>query len=295
MITIGDINLHVAVLKAIKKITLLFVFVVAYNTAAAQITTVPSEPEAFNTDSILRDFDSRPFFGLYKDNYFVGGTSLNLTPDAHNSDAKFQVSISQRLTRTVLPFDTYLFLFYSQKAMWNVFEESMPFRDLNFNPGIGISKPLIWKDKLVGKATIMLEHESNGRDSLASRSWNKVSFCGSVYVLPRFMVHGKFWIPIVDGEHNKDILKYSGIFQFGGQYISNNKRWVVDATFVKRGEWRLSFNTTINVGFRLSRTANQFLVLHFYDGYGENMLDYNQYHCRLRLGLLIRPTFFSDF
>lgn len=109
------------------------------------------------------------------------------------------------------------------------------------------------------------------------------------------MYHGKVWIPIIDGQQNKDILKYSGIFQFGAQFISNNRRWVADVTFVKRQGWNFSFNTIINVGFRIREKDNQFLMLHFYDGYGENMLDYNKYHCRVRLGLLIRPSFFSDF
>ena len=263
--------------------------------AHAQVTTPEDSLQKLNTDSIVRDFDSRPFFGLYKDNYFVLGTALNEKPTQYNSDVKFQISFRQRLTKAVLPWHSYLFLFYTQKAMWNIFEESLPFRDLNFNPGIGISKLIISKDRLMGKATILFEHESNGRDGEASRSWNKVSLCGSLFVLRDLMVHGKIWIPIIDGKQNKDILSYSGIFQVGAQYISPNKRWVVDATFVKRKGWNFNFNTTINVGFRLSRTANQFLMLHFYDGYGENLLDYNKYHCRIRLGLLIRPVFFSDF
>lgn len=270
--------------------------VVAALTAKAQITTVDDNTKnEFNVDSIVKDFDSRPFFSLYKDNYFVAGTALNQKPTEFNSDVKFQISFSQRLTRSVLPWHSYLFLFYSQKAMWNIFEESLPFHDLNFNPGIGLSKLLIYKGKLVGKATLLLEHESNGRDGEASRSWNKVSLSASAFVLPDLMVHGKFWIPIIDGQQNKDILRYSGIFQVGGQWISRNKRWVVDATFVKRKGWNFSFNTIINVGFRLTKRDNQFLMLHFYDGYGENLLDYNKYHCRLRIGLLIRPTFFSDF
>lgn len=277
------------------RIIIVSLLLVMAGIANAQVTTPEDSLEKLNTDSIVRDFDSRPFFGLYKDNYFVLGTALNEKPTQYNSDVKFQISFRQRLTKAVLPWHSYLFLFYTQKAMWNIFEESLPFRDLNFNPGIGISKLIISKDRLMGKATILFEHESNGRDGEASRSWNKVSLCGSLFVLRDLMVHGKIWIPIIDGKQNKDILSYSGIFQVGAQYISPNKRWVVDATFVKRKGWNFNFNTTINVGFRLSRTANQFLMLHFYDGYGENLLDYNKYHCRIRLGLLIRPVFFSDF
>ena len=263
----------------------------------AQITTkvLGKEQKAFNVDSIIRDFDSRPFFGIYKDNYFALGTALNHKPTEFNSDVKFQISFRQRLTKSVLPFHSYIFLSYSQKAMWNIFEESLPFHDLNFNPGIGVQAPIFNKNRLIGNALIMLEHESNGRDGEASRSWNKISFAGSAYINRNLMVHAKAWIPIIDGQQNKDILKYSGIFQTGAQFISENKRWVADVTFVKRQGWNMNFNTIVNVGFRIREKDNQFLMLHFYDGYGENMLDYNKYHCRLRIGLLIRPRFFSDF
>lgn len=261
----------------------------------AQITHIGNVKEDFDVDSIVKDFDNRPFFGIFKDNYFALGTALNQKPNEFNSDVKFQISFRQRLTKSVLPFHSHLFLSYSQKAMWNIFEESLPFHDLNFNPGIGVQKLIINRGRLVGNAIVMLEHESNGRDGEASRSWNKLSFSGSVYIDPRFMVHAKLWIPIIDGQQNKDILKYNGIFQTGVQFLSFNRRWVADATIIKRKGWNLNFNTILNVGFRISKKDNQFIMLHFYDGYGENLLDYNKYHLRLRVGLLIRPDFFSDF
>lgn len=281
-------------MNIIRPLVLMVLGLLLFQPLHAQIVNI-KDMDQFNADSIRRDFDNRPFFGLYKDTYFTLGTALNTKPTQYNSDVKFQVSISQRLTRSVLPWHSYLFLFYTQKAMWNIFEESLPFHDLNFNPGIGLSKLIFSKGKLVGKATLLIEHESNGRDGEASRSWNKVSLSGAAFVDPQLMVHAKYWIPIIDGQQNKDILRYSGIYQAGMQFVSKNKRWVVDATLVKRKGWNLNFNTIINVGYRIRKNDNQFLMLHFYDGYGENLLDYNKYHCRLRVGLLIRPQFFSDF
>ena len=42
---------------------------------------------------------------------------------------------------------------------------------------------------------------------------------------PQVMIHAKWWIPIIDGQNNKDILKYSGIYQTGIQYMSPNGRF----------------------------------------------------------------------
>ena len=73
---------------------------------------------------------------------------------------KEQRSIAQRLTKSTLPFNTYLFLFYSQKCMWNIYEESLPMRDLNFNPGIGLAKHLFVKNRYIGCTFITPDQRS---------------------------------------------------------------------------------------------------------------------------------------
>lgn len=280
--------------KFFSRLFVLCLCLFATNCIKAQIITPESERQM--ADSIRRTFNSRSYFGLYKDTYFIGGTSVNGDrPDAINSDVKFQVSFRQRLSNKFLPYNTYAFLYYTQKCIWSVFQRSLPMRDLNFNPGIGISKLLIVKGRLIGQATVMIEHESNGRDRLASRSWNKISFGGNVYIDPHLMVHGKWWIPIVDGENNRDIVNYNGIGQIGLQGTSRDYRWTVGVNLVKRHWLRMSFNTTIDIGYRLRKRDNQFLYIQYYNGYGENLLDYNRFHNRIRIGLLIKPRFFSDY
>lgn len=249
----------------------------------------------FNSDSIRREFDNGPYFTLFKDNYFTAGIPIGQKISSTNSDVKFQVSISQRLTKSTLPFNTYLFLAYSQKCFWNVFQESLPMRDLNFNPGIGLSKLLIVKGKLIGKLTLMIEHESNGRDGDDSRSWNRISYGGNVFLTPNLMIHAKAWIPIVDGKNNKDLLDYAGLFQSGMQVTSNDKRWGFAITMVKRKGWRLSYNTIIEANYRLFKNENQYFFIQYYNGYAEGLLDYNKFHSRLRAGLVIKPNFFSDY
>lgn len=261
--------------------------------AKAQILGVPNQAEF--TDSLKKEFRHAPYFGLYKDNYFTVGTVVGARPTKHNSDVKFQISIAQRITKTTLPLNSYLFLAFTMKTMWNVFEKSMPMRDLNFNPGIGWSFPFFSKGRYAGKFTLMIEHESNGRDSIQSRSWNKISFGASTMVNEWLMVHSKFWIPIVDGEHNRDILKYSGIFQSGFAVTTPNKKFGWALTLVKRKGWNLNFNTILEFNWKIFPHDNQYFFAQYYNGYGENMLDYNVFHSRLRVGIVIKPTFFSEF
>ncbi len=55
------------------------------------------------------------------------------------------------------------------------------------------------------------------------------------------------------------------------------------------------YNLTAEFSWRLSKTANQFLFVQYYNGYGEGLLDYNKYHSMLRVGIVIKPTLFSEF
>lgn len=278
-----------------KRILLLIILAVtALPPLRAQL--VPAENQTNYVDSLRREFDNGPYFGLYKDNYFTVGTTVGVQkPSRTNSDVKFQISIAQKLTRSVLPWHTYIFLMYTQKTFWNVFEKSLPMHDLNFNPGIGWSKPFFNKDRYVGKLTLLLEHESNGRDSIQSRSWNRISIGGSVLIDPWIMVHGKVWIPIIDGQNNRDILNYCGIYQTGVEIATQDRKFIWDITFVKRKGWNLNFNTIFEFSWRFHKKSNQYFFLQYYNGYGESLLDYNQFHSRLRAGIVIKPKFFSEF
>ena len=189
-----------------KKTIISFLFLLVCGMAHSQVLAKGPE-ESYNADSIRAILDKSPYFTLFKDNYFIGGIPIGNKPTARNSDVKFQLSIAQRLTKSKLPFDTYLFLQYTQKAFWNVFQESLPMRDLNFNPGIGLGHLIVHKNKYIGKGYLMVEHESNGKDSIFSRSWNKITLAAAVLLNKNWEVQFKGWIPIVDGKENKDILK----------------------------------------------------------------------------------------
>lgn len=282
------------IIRSLTRLTLLLIaFMTGTAESGAQILGVPNQEQY--VDSLKKEFDYGPYFRLYKDNYFTVGTTIGKKPTATNSDVKFQISLAIRLTNATLPWHTYLFLMYTQKTFWNVFEKSLPMHDMNFNPGIGWTKPFFSKDRYVGKMTLLIEHESNGRDSIQSRSWNRVSLCGSVLVNEWLMVHGKVWIPIIDSGNNRDILKYCGIFQTGVVVTTPNKKFQVGLTLVKRRGWNLNFNTIAEATWHINPKTNLNLFAQYYNGYGESLLDYNRFHSMLRVGIVFKPKFFSEY
>ncbi len=256
---------------------------------------ISSNEDRFNPDSIRRDFKNQPYFGLYKDNYFIFGPPIGQKVTKENTNIKFQISIAQRLTNATLPWGTYLYLFYSQKCFWNVLENSMPMTDLNFNPGIGLTKPLFVKNRYVGKVSLIIEHESNGRDSIWSRSWNKVSLAANSIIDPNLSVAGKIWAPIIDGMNNKDILHYCGLYQISVQAMTDNRKFTGALTLVKRAGNFFNYNTILELAWRFSRKSNQYFFLQYYNGYGEGLLDYKVFKSQLRVGIVIKPQLFSDF
>lgn len=263
-----------------------------YGTGVAEtvVSKVFKPDVKLNADSIIKVFDDSPSFGIYKDNYIVIGADLLRHPDEDDSDAKFQISVIQRLTNSVLPFRTYLFLTYTQIAFWDVFKESFPFRDINFNPTIGLAKPLVNGNRYLGEVSLQFEHESNGKDDVDSRSWNRISFHGLFNINSHWTYFSKLWIPFVDGENNRDLVRYKG---YGIMAINYNQRNKFGLSFIAnlRPGGIGNMNMTLNASYRLFKNDNQYLFFELYNGYGEGLLDYKEFHQRFRLGFAIRPTF----
>ncbi|MDE5881870.1 MAG: phospholipase A, partial [Muribaculaceae bacterium] len=88
---------------------------------------------------------------------------------------------------------------------------------------------------------------------------------------------------------------YCGIYQGGLMVTTPNKEWSWGLTWVKRQGWNLNMNTIWEVSWRVSDKMNLNLYAQYYNGYGENLIDYKQFHSRLRVGLVFKPKFFSEF
>ncbi len=247
----------------------------------------PFKPEYLQVelDNVIEQFNKQPSFGMYHDNYFITGIPTNNQINKHTADAKFQISIRQRLFKNVLPFNSFLMLTYTQKSFWDIYEESSPFGDNNYNPGLLFAAPVIRHNKLRGVASLAFEHESNGKDGLDSRSWNYFTLSGVYFYNVYFWVQAKVWYGWLDGE-NPDLFKYKGYGLLALNYKSRNDR--IGASLVINPS-KAAVNTQLELTFQPNKRANQYLFVQWYQGYDESLLEYNQYTSMIRFGICIRP------
>lgn len=266
-----------------RHLTILLGLIIYFNNSNSQ-TAQPG-------DSISTLIKNSPSFTIYKDNYFITGVPLNRQPTKYNSDAKFQISFKQRLTNAVLPFNTFLYLSYTQKSFWDIYRESSPFVETNYNPSFGISKYFFYRQKLVG-VSVAFEHESNGRDSIYSRSWNRLAINWTIEASKRSRLYINLWIPFQYEGDNPDLLNYVGRLEASYQWKTLNKRLVFDITARKGNklDWRGSLQTQLS--YRLNKNENQYITLQWFTGYAESLVDYKEKTQMLRLGIMIKPSKF---
>ena len=260
------------------------------------VLSVKGYSQSYTKDEFRDSIANQPYFSIHKDNYFITGVPTNKTIDRTTANAKYQISFKQILTRSRLPWDTYLFMTYTQKSFWNIYKESFPFSDINFNPSIAIGKAFFdKKDKLKGIANLSFEHESNGRDSIFSRSWNRLSLEYTTNVAKNTIGRFKVWLPFGYKEGNPDLLEYAGLGQINLSHIIKPDKFFFDIRFRKGLNLDLKGSVRTRLYFNPfdNNISNQYLMLEWFVGQAEGMLNYQQSQSMIRLGYVIRTNEFK--
>ncbi|MDT0649439.1 phospholipase A [Autumnicola edwardsiae] len=254
-------------------------------------TVFSANAQGLTREQVDDTIENMPSFSIHKNNYFITGIPLNRSV-SENADAKYQISFKQLLTRNTLPLNTYLFLTYTQKAFWDLYSFSSPFSEINFNPGIGLGKPIFNKDdKLMALAYLEYEHESNGRDSIYSRTWNRISLSFETAVNSRTTVRLKGWLPFRYKVDNPDLLEYMGYGEVNISYDLNPEKWILDLQLRKGNnfdDWKGSLRAQLF--YHPFKLNNQYLMLEWYNGYGENLINYDEFRSMIRVGYVIKSN-----
>ncbi|MEO1012810.1 MAG: phospholipase A [Bacteroidota bacterium] len=251
------------------------------------LSTTPVVRDSFDYKTFLEDL---PPFSMYGDNYFITGTSLNESISSETSDAKFQLGFKQRLTNLKLPWETFLFFTYRQKAFWDIYKDSFPFRETNYNPSLGLAKLFVDEEGIHSGLWFAFEHESNGLGGEDSRSWN---FFSLQYLKP-FGTHWQFrakaWLPFGDLSGNPDITSYRGYFSLGATHrVAQNFFFDVDVQ--PAYDDRLQGHVQLGISFKISKKSNQYVYLQYFGGYSEDLIDYNQDVSNVRIGIAFKDLF----
>ncbi|EIJ37568.1 outer membrane phospholipase A [Galbibacter orientalis DSM 19592] len=264
----------------------------------ALFTQYTSMAQTITREQFRDSVQKLPYFSIHKDNYFVTGIPTNREINGSSADAKYQVSFKQIITRDKLPWDTYLFLTYTQKAFWNIYEDSFPFRDINFNPSLSLGKPIFNKnEELKGLAVAAFDHESNGRDSISSRSWNRITFSYVTRIFKHTTANFEFWVPFQYKEGNSDILEYTGLGEINIEHeLKPDKLYFT--LMVRKGlnfEANGTFRPRIYFNPFKKNRSNQYFMLEWYLGQAEGLLNYKESQSMIRIGYVIKTNEFSFF
>ena len=210
--------------------------------------------------------------------------------DLKREEAKYQISFKVPLLTGFMDKRTTLWFGYTQKSFWQLYnqDESAPFRETNYEPELFLRYQTDWKigPGRLNTLHVGINHQSNGQAEPRSRSWNRIIGMGT-YTYDRWLFMVKPWIRLPEGntDDNEDIERYLGHGSYHAIY-----KLTEDRTFSMKllNNLRSSDNkTSVELGysFPMGDTIKGFV--HYYNGYGESLIDYNQRIQRVGVGIML--------
>lgn len=214
------------------------------------------------------------------------------SPDYEGNQTEVLFAVSAKLR----PLGPPLYFAFSQRSYWSLYDSkrSRPFRETVFNPEVfyrwipgGEDPEFIWG------SDGGYEHESNGQDIPASRSWDRL------YIAPFLERRGtavqfKLWYRLPEkekkdandasGDDNPDIEDYLGYGElhlyrrFNADRRAHAMLRINPAT--GRGAIQLEHRMRIGEG-------DLFWDLYVFHGYGESLTDYNNSVTRVGVGFAL--------
>jgi len=218
-----------------------------------------------------------------------------------NEEVKFQISLKAPLTFSNLIADNDgIYFGVTITSFWQLYNRdlSSPFRENNYRPEI-FYEAIIPSSFLKGTllTRIGIEHQSNGRTQLLSRSWNR-AFIGLGYFRETWGLYLQPWYripedekeddndpstpPPSEGDDNPDIEDFMGNFELTGVYKYGTM------TFNTLTRYNFDENNgAIEVGMSFPLYGRLRGFLQYFNGYGESLIDYNEQIERIGIGFLL--------
>ncbi|WP_108125817.1 phospholipase A [Saccharospirillum mangrovi] len=214
--------------------------------------------------------------------------------DLQPVEIQFQLSLKVIVVDGLIGRHGNLAFAYTGKSFWQAynFDLSSPFRETNHEPELIVTFEN--DTQFLGfrnvSNSVGLNHESNGRSGEDSRSWNRVVF-QTQWERERMHVALRPWLRIPApeeryegdplGDDNPDILEYLGHFDLTVGYVGEyNSFWLTG-----RNNLDLDHNRgAIDAGWTFPLSDHVRGRVHYFDGFGESLIDYNKRSRTIGLG-----------
>lgn len=257
--------------------------------------TATGEPQSSGSAAptvVIAQPGDEPALSANERAYFLLGSD-----DERGTDARFQLSFKYRpfapesSVAEFLPYLSNLYFAYTQTTVWDIGDESSPFRDTSYRPSLfyrwvgdgGSIAPQEWRAGY--------EHESNGQSGTDSRSID-TAFVRPTWHIDfangkRLTLLPKFYQYLAQDNTNSDIERYRGYADWQLRY-GREDGLVVGGLF-RHGtggyaSGQLDFSYPLSD--RIFARTGTFMHLQIFSGYGETLLDYNiDRGTQIRLGL----------
>ena len=204
------------------------------------------------------------------------------SPD--KTEVKFQLSMKYPVAENLFGERAALYFAYTNLSFWQAYNSSVssPFRETVHEPEVFLAFPNDWtiwgfKNRLM---FFGVSHQSNGRSDLESRSWNRI-FADFIFEKENWYLSVKPWLRIPESDDdNPDIEDFLGHGELRLAYAKENQT----ASLLIRGNPQTGKGAvSLNWSFPMSRRVKWFL--HYFNGYGESLIDYNISVNRLGIGI----------
>jgi len=224
------------------------------------------------------------------DLYAASGVELK------NMEIKGQISVKLQLLRNVFSKHAFLYAAYTQLVHWQAFntKASSPFRNSNHEPELFLT--FLTDSHIAGMhqriVSFGINHQSNGRSLPFSRSWNRLfmevimergPFYLSIKPWWRFPEKAKTDPTDAIGDDNPDIDDYLGYGELLGVVEAGPNRFSVKL----RNNLRSQNKGAVELGWTIPFRPNMRAYVQYFNGYGENLLDYNASVQRFSVGVML--------
>lgn len=214
-------------------------------------------------------------------------------PTIEADDIEAQIQLSIKTPLAIELFDLFdIYAAYTNRSFWQVYnsERSAPFREINHEPEIWAQFRPNWS--VFGFTNVLnavgFVHQSNGQGSVLSRSWNRV-YANFIFERDNFGLAFKPWHRLSEDKEdddNPDITDYLGHYEIRGVY-----KWEEHVfSAMSRNNLESGFSKgAVELGWSFPLGDYPYVkgYLQYFGGYGESLIDYDQYANRIGIGFIL--------